>query len=55
MNNQDRLFCFLLGGGSGCGTVGRARPSDTRGTELRSGHWQIVIEQNYLLVTVEQT
>ena len=40
--------------GSGCGSVGIAAASDTRGPRFESSHWQIFIKRTfiYLLSTV---
>ena len=37
--------------GSGCGAVGRAVASDTRGPRFESSHWQLLLNI-YLLLTV---
>ena len=34
--------------GSGCGSVGRAVASDTRGSRFESSHWQTFISDIYL-------
>ena len=40
--------------GSGCGAVGRAVASKTRGPGFESSHWQLLLNI-YLLLTVEKT
>ena len=38
---------YFWGGGSGCGSFGRAIASDTRDPQFKSRHWQNIIYQLY--------
>ena len=46
-----------MGQGSGCGSVGRAVASDTRGPQFESSHWQTFISDIYLFTVncIEET
>ena len=46
-----RLTTTIMTSGSGCGAVGRAVASDTRGPRFESSHWQLLLNI-YLLLTV---
>ena len=41
--------------GSGCGSVGRAVASDTRGPRFKSSHWQNYIEHLFTVNCIEKT
>ena len=40
---------------SGCGSVGRAFASDTRGPRFESSHWQKFIEHLFSVNCIEET
>ena len=48
--NDDDKNLFLQG--SGCGSLGSAVACETKGPHFKSSHWQVFIEDIYLLSTV---